>query len=585
MKKLAIGLLIGLSLGVGSGWWQFQSKAREERLKPIVYVVAHPDDDLLFMNPSIMNNLDKDRRVVVIYITVGDGGQDEDYWRERFKGIREAYGFLGKVNGWTQKEWQLNRHRLEVWLADNKKLQLVLVGLPDGGYRGEGFERNDYESLQKLWLGKIEKIKTVYGESYSWLDLVTTMKSLLEKLQPELVAVQDVESNYGEEDHSDHISGARLMVEVVRGLKNRVELWSYGDYEIKHWPENVKFEDWKRKRKALEIYLKHDEPAQAEREDWEKWSQREYLKWRGKVRQRVVRGMEVRNGKLVDDEGKELRLIGMATKAFRWKRLSYSLDLFWQRWRIARYYGANLVVAYIHPSTFELFKPEVDKLVAQANKEGFEVALIPVVDEVEVGRNLARLREAERFPEFMGQVAARYKDSSQVIYGVWTEPSGFKEKDYLKFVEETVKRIRQENPQAVVIVDGLGYGREIVGLPELKRIGKVILDVHDYPAANDRGLRWFLKKWKGRFLWEDYLNKGLPLMVGEFGGVWREDFGSDLDLDWIRKELERIEEKKVSYVMYTLDDEALGLFEPQEIKLNRKGKLWREMMMKDWGKL
>jgi len=61
-----------------------------------VHVVAHPDDDLLFMNPDIAGELAGGHKVVVVYVTAAEltDATRESYWRDRERGVLAAYGFL-----------------------------------------------------------------------------------------------------------------------------------------------------------------------------------------------------------------------------------------------------------------------------------------------------------------------------------------------------------------------------------------------------------------------------------------------------------------------------------------------------------
>ncbi len=292
-------------------------------------------------------------------------------------------------------------------------------------------------------------------------------------------------------------------------------------------------------------------------------------------------GLRVRRGQLVDGRGKIVRLRGVATKAFRWERNDSRIDFFWKRWEIVRKYGANLIMVYIYPDTFKKFVPELDKLVARAQKDDFIVALMPVEDDINFGEGELRIKSAQRFPTFIGRVAKRYKQNKNVIYGIWVEPAGMKIEDYVEYIEKGVKEIRREAKEAVIIVDALNYGRKLDEVKKFKQMGNIVLDFHDYPAANVQGLTRFVRKWQGEFVWEKYVNQGLPILVGEFGGVWREDFSSDLDLWWIEQELKRIEARKVSYVMYTMDNEGgLSLFNGKgSLELSKKGKLFRNFLL------
>jgi LmbE family N-acetylglucosaminyl deacetylase len=61
-----------------------------------VFVSAHEDDDLLFMNPDIADAIANDHEVTVAYTTAGDlaAPRRDGYWIDRERGILEAYSFM-----------------------------------------------------------------------------------------------------------------------------------------------------------------------------------------------------------------------------------------------------------------------------------------------------------------------------------------------------------------------------------------------------------------------------------------------------------------------------------------------------------
>src|SRR5262245_40563931 len=73
----------------------------EQLLQPLsgpeLYFVAHPDDDLLFINPEIENSILQGRTVRVVYLTSGDAGQPASYWQGREDGMLTAYAAMAGV--------------------------------------------------------------------------------------------------------------------------------------------------------------------------------------------------------------------------------------------------------------------------------------------------------------------------------------------------------------------------------------------------------------------------------------------------------------------------------------------------------
>jgi hypothetical protein len=60
-----------------------------------LFVVAHPDDDLLFMGSDIAGALAASHRIVVLYVTAGElSGTSDQYWVDRERGVLNAYSAL-----------------------------------------------------------------------------------------------------------------------------------------------------------------------------------------------------------------------------------------------------------------------------------------------------------------------------------------------------------------------------------------------------------------------------------------------------------------------------------------------------------
>src|SRR3954470_15328298 len=60
-------------------------------------VVAHEDDDLLFINPAVSNDIAAGRCVVTAFVTAGDAGRARSYWHGRELGSMAAYAAMARV--------------------------------------------------------------------------------------------------------------------------------------------------------------------------------------------------------------------------------------------------------------------------------------------------------------------------------------------------------------------------------------------------------------------------------------------------------------------------------------------------------
>lgn len=65
--------------------------------------VAHPDDDLLFQSPTLLDDVDSGECITSIFLTSGDSGAGSAYARSREVGNQAAYSqMFGVNNTWTE---------------------------------------------------------------------------------------------------------------------------------------------------------------------------------------------------------------------------------------------------------------------------------------------------------------------------------------------------------------------------------------------------------------------------------------------------------------------------------------------------
>jgi LmbE family N-acetylglucosaminyl deacetylase len=205
-RLLGAGLFVcGLLIGCGVDPGQRQAALTAPA---ILNVVAHEDDDLLFLSPDLLHDIQASRSVTTIFITAGDANRGTDYWHRREAGIKAAYAKMaGVADAWTERDAGIAAHPIPVFALDGTAISVAFLRLPDGSGDGEGFSNNGYESLQKLWTGRISTIRVLDGtSSYAKADLIGTLVSLMSSFQPTQIRTQDYLGRYGDGDHSDHYS-------------------------------------------------------------------------------------------------------------------------------------------------------------------------------------------------------------------------------------------------------------------------------------------------------------------------------------------------------------------------------------------
>jgi hypothetical protein len=70
----------------------------------VMNIVAHEDDDLLFMNPDLLHDISAGHCIRTIYITAGDAGSGQLYWLSRQQGSEAAYSsMIGSHDIWIER--------------------------------------------------------------------------------------------------------------------------------------------------------------------------------------------------------------------------------------------------------------------------------------------------------------------------------------------------------------------------------------------------------------------------------------------------------------------------------------------------
>jgi hypothetical protein len=108
-------------------------------------VVAHEDDDLIFMSPDLDRTISTGATTVTVYVTAGEFGSDNrgDRARIRQRGIQNAYAAMAGVEDGdddTQNEWDRaaiavpgDRFVERYSLLAKPCVALVFMNLPDAG--------------------------------------------------------------------------------------------------------------------------------------------------------------------------------------------------------------------------------------------------------------------------------------------------------------------------------------------------------------------------------------------------------------------------------------------------------------------
>ncbi|MEU8435139.1 PIG-L family deacetylase [Streptomyces sp. NPDC029216] len=219
----------------------------------VLQIVAHPDDDLYFMNPDLAYSIAAGHPVTSVYLTAGEAdginagagkaasarADKPAYAEARQNGIRAAYAKM--ATGDRSSAWKRSSiptkgggHAEVDVLVARPQINLVWLQLREAG----NVYQDVPDSLHGLWDGKVPHLESVlasgspvrHGFTYTKDQVVQTLVGILERYRPTTVRAQDPTPGRFRDskrytDHQDHFYGARFVqlatAEYAERFKNR----------------------------------------------------------------------------------------------------------------------------------------------------------------------------------------------------------------------------------------------------------------------------------------------------------------------------------------------------------------------------
>lgn len=206
------------------------------------YVVAHEDDDLLFMNPDLSSAIRLKHCVLTTFLTAGNDNKQGQagltYMKQREEGIRQAYAKMaGLPNSWLEGNFYANGRKLKFFaLSGNLRVLLLFMRLPDGA-------ESDYNKTMAALNSTPDPtftITTIDGSNvFTKVQLVTTLAKIMKAVQPKYLHIQDsspdpyiTDNDTTVGDHVDHVVGARLVEAAEQQYTQPHMVVRYRDYNI-----------------------------------------------------------------------------------------------------------------------------------------------------------------------------------------------------------------------------------------------------------------------------------------------------------------------------------------------------------------
>ena len=262
--------------------------AAPQDLDPLyMQVVAHPDDELFFMNPDIDHSINTAVPAITVYLTAGEltgnGATPAERARNRQRGLQNAYAEMaGAADGddATQAEWERapfpvgNRVVEMYFLRSRPDVHLLFLNLPDGQLRNID---TGGSVVSVVPAGGVAVAPSRYGRA----DVLAVLRNLMATYRPTVLRSLDPEpdrrSGYTE-DHADHVTAARFAREASAGYTAPLQEVNYRGYNIGDVPPNLSAEQTARKGRILEKYYRYDREF-GDSHGGDRWLSRMYHRW------------------------------------------------------------------------------------------------------------------------------------------------------------------------------------------------------------------------------------------------------------------------------------------------------------------
>lgn len=223
-----------------------------------LYVVAHPDDDLLFMSPTIPRSLeDSETEVHIVYVT--GGATNPQYASEREAGIEAAYSTAtGEPNAWTFVEESFAGRPVRVGTLDGRPtLHLYRMRLPG--------------HLEGLWWGSLPTLGVVGspGSVYDRAALIDALEQIIDQVEPDHIGLLDPSASPDKDhphhgahgyDHPDHVAAARFALAARQRFTAPHTFAIHRGYNTVHapLPANLGDDEHAEKDWIFKTYAIHD---------------------------------------------------------------------------------------------------------------------------------------------------------------------------------------------------------------------------------------------------------------------------------------------------------------------------------------
>ncbi|MBN3759441.1 PIG-L family deacetylase [Burkholderia sp. Ac-20365] len=223
----------------------------------LVTVVAHLDDDLLFVEPAISDQLRAGWCVTVVHLIGGANGTNFAYVQKREEASRLAYARLaGVANTWDETTLRIEGKPVyQLTLKAQPRVRLLELRLPGGAVRGGRvplallWDQGATLTTYPMGHGELAAARYTRASLSAVLQTILKDATRIATLNPDTVPFIE---------HPDHIYAARITRHVAQNIARPIPIVFYTTYPTGNWPATLFGEPAQRKRDAAASYFSID---------------------------------------------------------------------------------------------------------------------------------------------------------------------------------------------------------------------------------------------------------------------------------------------------------------------------------------
>ncbi len=264
-----------------------------------------------------------------------------------------------------------------------------------------------------------------------------------------------------------------------------------------------------------------------------------------------IKPLKVSGTKITDYDGNVVQLRGVSTHGLSWFPGYVNKEAFTQ---FKNEWGCNIMRLAMYTAEYNGYctgdannKQNLKNLIDNGVNYATELGMYVIIDwHILNDSNPHTYKEESK--KFFGEMSAKYKNHTNVIYEICNEPNGGTSWwDVKSYAQEVIPVIRANDPDAIIIVGTPTWSQDVDQVVN-NRINdpNVVYALHFYAATHTDWIRNKL---------QTALNNGIPVIISEFSICDASGNGA-INYNEAQKWIDMIKQNKIGYVMWNLSNKG-----------------------------